>query len=161
MPPPHLELCWSIGRTDTNADRVNHGEGITRLIEENKDVMTHIEGLITLLSGLDIRVDDPAFIAVAQNFQRQNQSWSICFCMNLLGIGLSVAIVAYTEINERIENEQENEVKKQTTYVFCSQFGSGNEIPPVLFHVKTHFPTKTEKCSPCVLSLLSHKIFQW
>ena len=34
----------------------------------------HIEGLITLLSGLDIRDDDPAFIAVAQNFQRQNQS---------------------------------------------------------------------------------------
>ena len=40
--------------------------------------------------------------------------------MNLLGIGLSVAIVAYTEINERIENEQESEAKKQTTYVFCS-----------------------------------------
>ena len=61
--------------------------------------------------------------------------------MDLIRIDLSVAIVAHMEINERIENEQESEVKKQTTYVFHSRFGSGNRIPPVLFRVKTHFPT--------------------
>ena len=61
--------------------------------------------------------------------------------MDLIQIGLSVAIVAYTEINERIENEQESEVEKQTTCVFHSRFGSGNRIPPVLFCVTTHFPT--------------------
>ena len=61
--------------------------------------------------------------------------------MNLVCIGLSVAIVAYTKTKERIENEQESELKKQTTYVFRSRFGSGNEIPIVLFCVKTHFPT--------------------
>ena len=64
-----------------------------------------------------------------------------CSCMDLIQIGLSVAIVAYTEINERIENEQESEVEKQTTCVFHSRFGSRNRIPPVLFCVKTHFPT--------------------
>ena len=94
--------------------------------------------------------------------------------MDLIQIGLSVAIVAYTEINERIENEQESEVEKQTTSVFHSQFGSRNRILPVLFCVKTHFPTYpcchilTKQCCntqlrvrPMSLSALSLKAKPW
>ena len=54
-------------------------------------------------------------------------------------IGLSVAIVAYTETMKRIENEQESELKKQTTYVFHSRVRSGIEILSVLFCVKHIF----------------------
>ena len=94
--------------------------------------------------------------------------------MDLIQIGLLVATVAYTETRERIENEQESEVKKQSTYVLHSRFGSRNRILPVLFCVKTHFPTYpcchilTKQCCntqlrvrPMSLSALSLKAKPW
>jgi len=44
----------------------------------------------------------------------------------LIKIGLSVAIVTYTETKENQKNEQDCELEKQTTYVFYSRFESGN-----------------------------------
>ena len=67
-----------------------------------------------------------------------------CICMNLVSIGLSLAIVAYTETTERIENEQESELKKQTTSVFHSRFRSGIEILSVLFCMKHIFQQSFE-----------------
>ena len=59
--------------------------------------------------------------------------------MKLVSIGLSVAIVEYTETMKRIENEQESELEKQTTYVFHSRVRSGIEIFSVLLCVKHIF----------------------
>ena len=59
--------------------------------------------------------------------------------MESVSIGLSIAIVAYTETMKRIENEQESELEKQTTYVFLSRVRSGIETLSVLFGVKHIF----------------------
>ena len=66
--------------------------------------------------------------------------------MELVSIGLSVAIVAYTETMTRIENKQESELEKQTTYVFLSRVRSGIETLSVLFgvkHIFQHTPVVT------------------
>ena len=94
--------------------------------------------------------------------------------MKSVSIGLSVAIVAYMETMKRIENEQESELEKQTTYVFHSRFRSGNGIPPVVLCVKTFFPTYPcrhilmkqcchiqSRVRPMSLSALSLKAAPW